>query len=99
MPAHKRKTHKSLLKRVRVTRRGKVLRGLGGHSHLLSTKDAKRRRRLRTATVLDNPAMCARIAKCLNVYAPSRRSSQREDERPPASSEPAAPVPPASPQA
>ncbi|MFW6158139.1 MAG: 50S ribosomal protein L35 [Planctomycetota bacterium] len=43
----KQKTHKGLAKRVRVTRRGKVMRGKAGRRHLLSGKSGKRKRQLR----------------------------------------------------
>ena len=48
----KEKTHKGLAKRVRVTARGKIKRGKAGGRHLLSVKNAKRRRRIRTATLM-----------------------------------------------
>jgi large subunit ribosomal protein L35 len=41
------KTHKGLKKRVRVTARGKVMRGKAGRRHLLSHKSGKRTRQLR----------------------------------------------------
>jgi ribosomal protein L35 len=94
MGFHKMKPSKSLAKRVRITRRGKVMRGLGGHSHRLSTKNAKRRRRLRTRTILHNAAMSARLAKVLGVYAPTRRPEPRDEAaETPAAGE--APPPPA----
>jgi large subunit ribosomal protein L35 len=40
------KTHKGLRARVRVTRRGKVMRRRPGKRHLMSSKNAKRRRKL-----------------------------------------------------
>ena len=42
----KKKTHKGLAKRVKVTATGKVLHRRGGKSHLLSKKSSKHRRRL-----------------------------------------------------
>ncbi len=42
----KQKTHKGLSKRVKVTARGKVKRKKAGMGHLMSSKNAKRRRRL-----------------------------------------------------
>ncbi|MCD6539374.1 MAG: 50S ribosomal protein L35 [Candidatus Omnitrophica bacterium] len=41
------KTKKALAKRVRITRKGKVLRRKAGKSHLLSSKSKKRKRQLR----------------------------------------------------
>jgi len=46
------KTRKSVAKRFRITATGKVLTQHSGRRHLLSTKNAKRRRRLRGALVL-----------------------------------------------
>ncbi len=40
------KTKKSVAKRFRVTKRGKVLHAKAGRRHLLSSKNARRRRRL-----------------------------------------------------
>jgi large subunit ribosomal protein L35 len=48
------KTKKSVAKRFKITARGKVLRMRAGKRHLLQTKNPKRRRRLRTATVIDS---------------------------------------------
>jgi large subunit ribosomal protein L35 len=42
----KKKMHKGLAKRVKVTATGKVLHRRGGKSHLLSKKSSKHRRRL-----------------------------------------------------
>lgn len=48
----KSKTHKGLSKRVKITGTGKLVRGKGGKSHLLSGKSAKRRRNLRKTTTI-----------------------------------------------
>ncbi|MBM4037429.1 MAG: 50S ribosomal protein L35 [Planctomycetes bacterium] len=56
----KQKTHKGLKARVRVTRRGKLVRRKSGKSHLMSAKTSKRRRALRRPTGVDG-----RIAKTL----------------------------------
>ena len=48
------KTHKGLKARVRVTRRGKLVRRKSGKSHLMSSKPAKRRRQLRRPTGVDS---------------------------------------------
>ena len=50
MPKHK--TNKSIAKRVKVTKRGKILRGRPGRRHLLSVKKGKRRRQLRRGAEL-----------------------------------------------
>ncbi|MBN2120233.1 MAG: 50S ribosomal protein L35 [Candidatus Omnitrophica bacterium] len=46
------KTKKALAKRVKITKRGKILRRKGGKSHLLSGKSSKRKRSLRKATLV-----------------------------------------------
>jgi len=46
----KQKTNKSAAKRFRVTRKGKVMRRMAGHGHLLAKKSKKRKQSLRRAT-------------------------------------------------
>ena len=41
----KQKTNKSAAKRFRVTKKGKVLRRMAGHGHLLAHKSRKRKRK------------------------------------------------------
>jgi large subunit ribosomal protein L35 len=48
----KQKTHKGLAKRVKVTATGKVLRRRSFGSHLMSTKNSKRRRRISSSTLV-----------------------------------------------
>lgn len=49
----KQKTHKGLAKRVRVTGRGKIKRSRKAFTgHLMSGRNAKRRRRLQASTTL-----------------------------------------------
>ena len=48
----KQKTRKGIAKRVRVTRRGKVVRRRAGRRHLLSAKRRKRKRNLRRPAVM-----------------------------------------------
>ena len=48
------KTKKSVAKRFKITARGKVMRFRAGKRHLLSTKNAKRRRHLGTAKRVDS---------------------------------------------
>jgi large subunit ribosomal protein L35 len=50
----KMKTHKGAQKRMRVTKNGKVLFHRAGKRHLLSGKSAKRRRRLRKSTTVND---------------------------------------------
>jgi len=49
----KQKTHKGLAKRVKVTAKGKVKHRRAGAGHLMSSKNAKRRRRLSKASVTE----------------------------------------------
>ena len=57
----KQKTHKGLSKRVKVTASGKVKYKLSCGGHLMSSKNAKRRRRIGSASIM-SPAM-AKTAK------------------------------------
>jgi large subunit ribosomal protein L35 len=58
------KTKKSVAKRFKITARGKVLRAHAGKRHLLQGKSAKRRRSLRSTTVVD-PTDVYRIKQSL----------------------------------
>jgi large subunit ribosomal protein L35 len=49
-PTARSKTRKSVAKRFKITARGKVLRAHSSRRHLLSAKNAKRKRRLAKAT-------------------------------------------------
>ncbi|MHC4741773.1 MAG: large ribosomal subunit protein bL35 [Planctomycetota bacterium] len=57
----KQKTHKGLSKRVKVTGSGKVRRKRAGAGHLMSTKNAKHRRRVTGSALVTGAA--ARKAK------------------------------------
>jgi large subunit ribosomal protein L35 len=46
----KQKTHKGAAKRFKVTATGKVRRGHSMHSHILTKKSTKRKRKLRQST-------------------------------------------------
>ena len=50
----KRKTSRSLAKRVKVTKTGKVKRRKSGKGHLLTGKNANRRRNLRKAEIMED---------------------------------------------
>jgi large subunit ribosomal protein L35 len=52
-PIARRKTKKSVAKRFKITGRGKVLRAHSSRRHLLSSKSAKRKRRLSKAALVD----------------------------------------------
>ena len=53
----KQKTHKGLAKRVKVTARGKIKLHRAGASHLMSVKNANRRRRIRRTAVVGSKTM------------------------------------------
>ena len=48
------KTNKGVAKRFKVTKKGKIKRHHAGHSHILTKKGKKRKRRLRSATLVDS---------------------------------------------
>ncbi len=52
----KQKTHKGAAKRMKVTATGKVKRQRSFGSHLMSTKNAKRRRRITGSTMVKGKA-------------------------------------------
>jgi large subunit ribosomal protein L35 len=54
------KTHRGLAKRVKVTAKGKIKRGKAFHSHLLSSKSPKEKRRLAQADTV-HPTDAKRI--------------------------------------
>jgi large subunit ribosomal protein L35 len=53
-PIARSKTRKAVAKRFKITARGKVLRSRASRRHLLSTKSAKRKRRLGKAARVDD---------------------------------------------
>jgi large subunit ribosomal protein L35 len=64
MGKKKLKTKKSIAKRVKITARGKILRHKAGKRHLLSSKNARRKRKLRHATLI-SPADTKMIKRML----------------------------------
>jgi len=62
----KQKTNKSAAKRFKVTKRGKVIRRMAGHGHLLAGKSKKRKRNYRRDKVCE--PMDARRLKRLLGY-------------------------------
>lgn len=52
----KQKTHKGLSKRVKITATGKINRRRCGGGHLMSGKNAKRRRRIRSKAMITGRA-------------------------------------------
>ena len=61
----KQKTHKGLKKRVKVTAKGKIKASRCNGSHLMSTKNAKRRRRISDPKVYGHKTRA--IKEALNV--------------------------------
>ncbi|MCJ7729964.1 MAG: 50S ribosomal protein L35 [Sedimentisphaerales bacterium] len=59
----KQKTHKGLKKRFKVTATGKLSYKRAGAGHLMSTKNAKRRRHLASPAVLSSTAAAAKTIK------------------------------------
>ncbi|OHB77511.1 MAG: 50S ribosomal protein L35 [Planctomycetes bacterium RBG_16_55_9] len=61
----KQKTHKGLKKRIKITATGKVKRHRTGSGHLMSGKNAKRRRRVTSTTIVTNAmAKTVKIMLC-----------------------------------
>ncbi len=61
----KQKTHKGLTKRVKITSSGKVKCRRSGAGHLMSGKNAKRRRRLSNSTIITSAkAQTFKIGLC-----------------------------------
>lgn len=81
----KMKTHKGAAKRFKVTKRGKIKHFNAGHSHLMSGKSAKRKRKKRHAHVL-SPSVAGNIALLIGVRrrrpapTPSQESLRKQAE-------------------
>ena len=61
----KQKSHKGLSKRVKITATGKIRRKRTGGGHLMSGKNAKRRRRVSSMDIVGNKmAETAKIKLC-----------------------------------
>ncbi|MBN2181611.1 MAG: 50S ribosomal protein L35 [Sedimentisphaerales bacterium] len=61
----KQKTHKGLKKRIKITSSGKVKCSHSGTGHLMSSKNAKRRRRLSSKTIISSAkAKTVKIGLC-----------------------------------
>jgi len=61
----KMKTRKAVSKRIKVTATGKLLRHRPGKSHLMSCKNAKRRRKLRQGTQITCKPFVDKIARLI----------------------------------
>jgi large subunit ribosomal protein L35 len=59
------KTKKGVAKRFKLTKKGKLKYHAGGKSHLLSSKKAKRLRRLRRASILSGSKQRAFVKSML----------------------------------
>jgi large subunit ribosomal protein L35 len=59
----KQKTHKGLAKRVKVTAKGKIKHRRAGSGHLLSGKNAKKRRALRNPAVAKTASVKTMLSK------------------------------------
>ena len=60
------KTHKGAAKRFKVTGSGKIKRNRAYTSHMLTCKNAKQSRRLRTSTLVDATQVKA-VKRMLNI--------------------------------
>ena len=60
------KTRKGIIKRIRVTRNGKLIRRHAWKSHLLEHKSAKRKRAFRSPQLLD-PADAKQVRRSLGI--------------------------------
>jgi large subunit ribosomal protein L35 len=89
VPKNKPKTNKAARKRLKVTGTGKILYWPAGRKHLMSGKNAKRRRQSRRWQVLTSPADVRKMSKILN--------QGRLVARPPQEAAPAPAAPPATP--
>ncbi|MGH7664362.1 MAG: 50S ribosomal protein L35 [Gemmatimonadaceae bacterium] len=63
----KMKTHRGAKKRFKLTATGKVKRMKAYKSHILTKKDAKRKRRLRRATIVETPGEARNIKRLLQA--------------------------------
>lgn len=61
----KQKTHKGAAKRFKLTATGKVKRGHSMHSHMLTKKTTKRKRKLRKSTLV-SPAFAKKVKELIH---------------------------------
>jgi large subunit ribosomal protein L35 len=59
----KQKVHKGLKKRVKVTATGKVKHKRSGAGHLMSSKNAKHRKRVTSSTIMTDTRMKSTLIK------------------------------------
>lgn len=60
------KTKRAAAKRFKITKTGKILRAKTGHSHLLSKKEMKRKRRLRKIDQV-HESMVRKVKRVLGI--------------------------------
>jgi large subunit ribosomal protein L35 len=63
----KMKSHKGARKRFKITASGKVKRMRAFHSHILTKKSSKRKRRLRQAAIIQTPGEAKNIKRLLQA--------------------------------
>ena len=63
----KMKSHSGAKKRFKVTAGGKIKRRGAYHSHILTKKDPKRKRRLRRATIVATPGEAKTLKRLLQA--------------------------------
>jgi len=63
----KQKTHKGLAKRVKVTAKGKIKIHKAGASHLMSVKNAKRRRSIRRTAIEGSNTFTNKLRRAIVV--------------------------------
>jgi large subunit ribosomal protein L35 len=80
------KTHKGLLKRVKISKTGKVNHNKAGYKHLRSAKSAKRKLRLRGGSVMSTPD-AKRVSKILFMRLRGRDQSRSVIRRSPTPAE------------
>ncbi|MGD2114323.1 MAG: 50S ribosomal protein L35 [Acidobacteriota bacterium] len=61
----KQKTHRGAAKRFKITAKGKVKRGHSMHSHILTKKSPKRKRKLRKSTLV-HPSFEKKVKEVLH---------------------------------
>lgn len=61
----KQKIHKGLAKRIKVTARGRIKLHKAGASHLMSVKNAKRRRRIRKPGTLGSTTFTRKLREAV----------------------------------
>jgi len=76
MPKHK--PHKGLLKRIKVTKSGKVKARVANGSHLRSSKPADRIRAMRKARLITNKGLRKRMTKLLGRRIKSGREERHD---------------------